>query len=579
MPWRGFALTPGMSSQEKISSEPFWLLWALASSAAWLIPNFSLPWVSFDREWVATFAVVLLAAALALSSRQRWTLPWGVPAVAAVALVPILQWASGLIYFGGDAWMSVLYIIGFALAIVIGARAQQVHGSRWLDAFHVGIGLAATLSVGIAFYQWLQLDTLDPWLISIAPEERPAGNVAQANLLALLLGWGLVSAWWAYLTRRLRGSVAFLWATFLLFGLVLTQSRTAWVFVGFLMPTFAVWYRRQLRTADYWPALVALWVAFCVGVVFWIWLNASGHVSNGTPLASRAAAGTRLQHWHAMLQAVQERPWLGWGWHQVSVAQSVLSTGFAPEARTGELIHFSHDLVLDLLVWNGIPLGMTVVAGMGLWLALVMRRIDSATGALTLLVIAVLLVHAMLEYPFAYTFVLLPIGLMVGTLAALYPARRSWMVPRIGMLAVFVLMTAALAWTTRDYLVAKASLERLRFEHNRVGPYRNSPPPQLDLLTQLQAWATVDRMKIDDEASEADRELMRRTSARYPSEFTILRLAIGDARLGDTQRAHLELVRLCNLHPKATCDQSRAAWTELGRTKYPFLQQVPFPPP
>lgn len=61
--------------------------------------------------------------------------------------------------------------------------------------------------------------------------------------------------------------------------------------------------------------------------------------------------------WHQMLLAIKEQPLLGYGWNQVGVAQLSVYLDYP----TTEWTEHSHNILLDLLIWNGIPLGILII--------------------------------------------------------------------------------------------------------------------------------------------------------------------------------------------------------------------------
>ncbi|HEX6364151.1 MAG TPA: hypothetical protein VFZ93_14435, partial [Albitalea sp.] len=121
---------------------------ALAVMAlAWLVPNHYLPWVAFHSEITAAAGFALLA--LATLARGPGAVAWPRLALFALALaaVPLAQAASGLILFWGDAWMASLYLLGFALAVVVGHRLARIDDPpALLAAFWLAVLVAALLS-------------------------------------------------------------------------------------------------------------------------------------------------------------------------------------------------------------------------------------------------------------------------------------------------------------------------------------------------------------------------------------------------------------------------------------------------
>jgi O-antigen ligase len=487
--------------------------------------------------------------------------------------VPLLQFSAGQIYFFGDAWMSSLYLLGFALAIVAGARAQR--HAEFADALFFAMVLAAILSVGIALKQWLDVEGLFVWTRELPPGSRPFANLGQPNNLATLVCWGLVGVWRAYLGQKLRGSVAILAALYLLFGVALTQSRTGLLMVISLGAAAAL-FRTPLQTRRDGLWLVALLVVFVIDLWAMDGLGKALHGDTAGTLPDRLAAGTRLDHWRAMVEAICQRPWLGWGWGQVGVAQQVVAPNLPP---VPELIGYSHNLVLDLFVWNGAPIAVLVVLSMVAWGVSTGKRLRTANDAFFYLAIAVLLIHSLLEYPHSYAYFLLPAGLMVGALNSGSVSLLRSAIPRAAIGTAVVLLSASMVWTTVEYFQALTSFTALRFERARVGSGRNSEAPQLVLLTQLRALAVMDRMKITESASTADLEKARMTAERFPAERTLMQYAAMSAGRGDIASARLSLTRLCKLYPRDRCGRAADTWTLWGRGRYPWVSAVTFPVP
>ena len=162
---------------------------------SWSAPNHYRPWTSFHAE---------LAMALALIVAGSWALwhyraePRQVPHLAlaalAAALIPLAQLQTGVVFFAGDFWIVALYLLGFALAQIIGFRIAAADGIDRVFAFFSWVVLTGSLlSVYIALYQWQQLDYLWIFAEPMPPHGRPGANLAQPNLLATLLVFGLTA--------------------------------------------------------------------------------------------------------------------------------------------------------------------------------------------------------------------------------------------------------------------------------------------------------------------------------------------------------------------------------------------------
>jgi len=174
---------------------PLWLgLWAAFVSLCWLIPVHSPPWTTFPAD--AWFALIALVGASVVVVRTHQGLNWhGLPClVAALVVLPWVQFFWGVLPFAGQAWISSAYLLGFLFALLIGARWEQADSSQLGHALFIAIGIAAIASVGLQLYTWLELTdsgVMGMWSLG-ATGSRPYANLGQPNQLATLLVWGLI---------------------------------------------------------------------------------------------------------------------------------------------------------------------------------------------------------------------------------------------------------------------------------------------------------------------------------------------------------------------------------------------------
>jgi len=547
----------------RLPVEPWWLLWVLAISASWLLPTHLIPWRGFHSDLM--MVVALLPAALWVALRHGT--PVTVPAIAlaafAVALVPLLQHAGGLLLYAGDAWIATAYLYAFALALLVGVRFEQVvPGALWRALFAAFI-VAGIVSTGLALYQLLHLSGLGLLTIQFPPTGyRPFANLGQPNHLATLLVWGLIALWWLYLTGKARGVVVMAAAAFFLFGIAATQSRTGWVEVA-LLAVAAALYRRPLDARRCLPGVLILVALFVVLVIGWGMVTRALAFEGARTLAAETSAGLRPAIWRLFIDAILHEPWTGWGWNQIPVAQFAMAMD---HPALGYTFLSAHNLVIDLMVQNGIPLGLLMVVALAWWFVAKARRVDTPATCLMLLAIAVLGVHALLEFPHAYAYFLLPVGLMMGALEAAHPTRLALRVRRSALVALLCLGTLMTGWIAVEYNLAERSLERVRFERARVGPSRNSQAPDLVMLTQLREFLRFLRLRYTASATTQELEAMQRVAERYPSDGNFLVVSIAAASNGNPEMARDLLARMCRMAPLASCDRALASWREIAKS-------------
>src|SRR6202008_2916222 len=102
------------------------------------------------------------------------------------------------------------------------------------------------------------------WVAKTSFEGRAVGNMRQPNHLSSLLLWGIIAVVWLGETRHWRRSLVHAGALFLVFGVVLTGSRTGALGTGVLC-AWALLERRFSRSSRWLLALMPL-----AYLVFWL---------------------------------------------------------------------------------------------------------------------------------------------------------------------------------------------------------------------------------------------------------------------------------------------------------------------
>ena len=140
-----------------IPVNPWLVLLSIALCVGWMLPTHLIPWRSYHAEMAMVAATLPIALWAPLRSRLPVAVPWVALAVLAAALVPWMHWSAGKVGYVGDAWMAFAYFTALALAIVTGARFEQVEPGRLAPVLFSAFALASVLSTGLALYQLLQL--------------------------------------------------------------------------------------------------------------------------------------------------------------------------------------------------------------------------------------------------------------------------------------------------------------------------------------------------------------------------------------------------------------------------------------
>ncbi len=549
---------------------PLYAALLAALPLAWLLPNHYFPWLS---AWHEGLALALLLGA-ACAARGPALLPWPWALTGALALASaLLQWSSGRIFFGGDALMVGLYVGAFLLALALGSQLVGSPGTNELplDALAFVTLCCALVSVGLALVQWTNALSLGLYGTDLPPGARPGANVSQPNHFCTLAFLGLCSLGLLRERGRVTGVALLLSALFLLMGMVMSASRTGWLQAALLLLLVAAAGRR-VRTRIRWPQVTGWVMVYALATLAWPWLNRVLLLSGGRGVAEQIEGGARGPLWLALLDAVSRHPWAGWGWQQVSWAQFTVAPDHAPIQRYFE---HSHNLVLDLLLWAGLPVGglIVVLAATALWRQ--WRGLCDARGLWLLAGALGVVVHAMLEFPLEYAYFLLPVGVALGAGHALGPAGRGLWLSRRVLQAVGAVGLTCFAAVAVEYLQAEQNHRLLRLETAGIGTRGiETPAVQLRLLTQLSAFLAYAREEARPGLNAVEMERAEQVAQRFAYPPVMFRFALIAALNGQPEKAQQTLVRICYMHLPARCDEAREAWLAL-RQRYPQLPPMP----
>lgn len=542
----------------------FFLLVSTALSAlggffalgGWLAPNHYPPWTSFHGEAFAFASLGLFCLSVVFRDRRAVSFPF--PSWFTFGLVGLiwLQWRFGLIASFGDAFLSSLYLFGFALALWLGRQTgTSTYRNYAVRFFSTLLVIAAVVSAYIALLQWLRLES--SWGIFAAergPDMRPFGNLGQPNhlatlvlmacpLAAVLLLHGDVKPW------QFWGIVAMLSV-----GLVLSESRSGRL-SALSMGIYLLWVGRTrgfplITRAVFlgWALVVAAWFARDWGADLLLLQPGRG--------AQMTQDNARTVMWAQMIGAIREAPWFGYGWRQTIVAQK---TGAL--AQSGLLVtDYAHNIGLDVLLWVGLPIGCALIGVTVWWLIRLSRNTQTLDQALVFASMIPFLVHSQFEFPFAYAYFLFPVAWMLGFLGS---SRREGIgVSRQSAVAKFGIAVFAAGYMVmcslagRDYLLAEEDYRVMRFELRKVGQRpQGYAAPDLHWLTQLNDLLLAGRIKPRAGMPHSEIQLLERVNRSQGWAMLHLSYIAALGLNGQEDGAREELRRLRALYGDVTYEQ------------------------
>ena len=543
------------------------------TAAAWLVPNHYAPWTSAWGDGVAIVALLLLIPAMAVGAVSGGRLSWRLTGIAILCCVVILvQLATGKLLFAGDAWMAILYIgLWWASVLAGNLMAARVVPRDGFDMLAVAWIFGALLSVGVALVQWTSALSLGIYGVELPPGARPFGNVAQANHLCTLCFLGLCGVLWLHQRKKITGMSFGLAASFLLLGMVMTQSRTGWLQIGLLVVWAMVMRARAgLRIGRL--QLAVLGLLFAAGVLLWPVICDVLLLTGTRSLDDQMRPGVRVLYWLSMLDAIGREPLWGYGWQQVGMAQQRVALD---HPIVGELFDQSHNLLLDLLLWSGIPIGSLIVVVLASWFLVHVRACRDARVVWMLAAVGGVFAHSMVELPLQYAYFLIPVGLAMGAVDSYSSAdTRTLHVSRWTALGIAAMLGAMFVGTSINYLKAEENYRTLRMESARIGVDRIvTPAPKLRLLTQLEALLLLARTEATTNMRPEQVDWMRRVSQRFGYPPVLFRYALAAGLNGQPDVARETLARICRIHAAPRCEEAKEGWATL-QAHYPALAGI-----
>ncbi|HNU11323.1 MAG TPA: Wzy polymerase domain-containing protein [Rubrivivax sp.] len=383
---------------------PTLLAWNVSPSATFLNQALSLGGWAVFLLWLAPGPD---SPARAPAGRAAW------PLQAALALLAIAAIASGTLgSLPGSLMRSALGLLAMAALVVqsgVFARARA-QGHEAFVAFAWAWLVAGLLGVAIGLVQVFAPEWADGnWIAASSMPGRAVGNLRQPNHLSSVLLWGAIATIMLMQLRRLPQAPAAAVFVALVFGVVLTASRTGLVSVLIL----ALWGAVDRRLSS--RVRLLLLAAPVVYALAWLvmaqWAELTRHTFGGAArLAETDISSSRFGIWRDTLALIRAQPWTGVGFGEFNLAWTLTPFPGRPTA----FFDHAHNLPLQFAVELGLPLATLVLAlllAALVQLALRARRAegeDAITQRMALMFVLMIGLHSLLEYPLWYAYFLLP---------------------------------------------------------------------------------------------------------------------------------------------------------------------------
>ncbi len=539
-------------------------LLTLALAIGWILPNHYPPWMSFHTNaWIGV-SLLLIALRVVYNAEPAGEIDRGGVALLCLALIPWLQYFGGLLPLLSDVILRSLHLLGAAVAYILARHWNKVEPFGAAGQILAAMTIAALASAGLATYQWLGLaqnmGLMDIWVLPFAEGTRPYANIGQPNQLATLLLCGLLGVAWAWNKRQLGGVLASGLAMWILWGVALTESRTAMLTIALGLCAVTVagksyFQKLQLRTIQ----ALLLFYFLCLFGKGYLALELGLDIP--LSMIERSAGELRIPLWKMSLEASLQSPWWGFGWGRSNAGYFLVYEKYQ-QTFGNTYFEQSHNLILDLALWAGWPFTAIVTIAAGLWFVRTIKTARSVESLIILMALSVFLIHAMLEFPLHYGYFLWPFFALAGSLCSSHENRETTVVriPKPWSLTMIAGLLVSGLIIIADYLKIEESFSELRFQIARIGSGHDETLPKTWILKD---WPDVIALARKTPRSGMTEEEIQHWEAllMYNSSPLALRKVIGANRLnGKEDEAQAWARRACWLLPQSACSGLIDEW-------------------
>jgi len=542
-------------------------LWPCLAAALlafpWLQPHHHPPWSGFHEDaamavWMAIGGLLLVASVL------RSGLFWDRFALALLGLsviVAMQSWA-GLIASPAQAILFIFHLLGVATCYTIARSWHLISKHTLLDIVFTGIAIAAIGNIAVSLHQWLRLMPMDftstagIWLMDIGDAARFSGNVAQPNELATLISWGMLAGIWGYVRKQIGIPVLALYLAFLALGAALTQSRIGLLEVACITLGLAM-YRRKFGG---WTLSLLMTGALALQIALFaslpIILDAlllDGEVRSLSTITQDAA---RLQIYSMVIEAIKMSPWWGYGASHQAQAQWAL-VDVAPHLNAYWMQ--SHNWILDLFLWFGLPLGIVLTLALVWWAVTIVRTENEPHSLIVLFALGCFCLHATVELIHWVANFSLVAAVFAGVLSANANKKNLLTTGRGFNLILVSILSGGTVATIVDYVRLEENFIHLLAEQLKLRT-SISDPPNSWVLHHLADSLRIGRIPVTQGLDKETLDWMENTGRAAPNTQTAYKLILNFALHGEHERARIWMKRLNATSPKAWAHDYRRVW-------------------
>lgn len=391
------------------------------------------PWNSFHSEFIVAISVIIVLIMFCRNS------------IVKIERNNLFIFIVFVIYsfFNVNYFFYVEFFIYslFCFLIFVFGRNERDLSINSVNVFFFMLGGYVALSLII---QFLSVENYFQFVPASHSERRAGGSLMQTNHSAIFVVIGIVGV----INSKVNWLIKSLFLFVLYLGLGVTESRAAFLslIIALLFFVFSKKNIGKLVALN----LVFLISAFYFPVIFYDFF----YINNYYDSEFRSLIqGGRLTTWPIIFNAILEKPFFGYGFNNVFYAldSQLLKMGVTET----EAFHYSHNIILDLCVWFGVPFAAVV-------LYLFFVKIKKSFGKDEFFLIIPIALYSLFEYPHAYIYFVVIFFFLLGRLPS-SPRANYIAVKRRWSFAFNAALIVGAFFYAKLYLQSEELIRQLRF--------------------------------------------------------------------------------------------------------------------
>lgn len=432
----------------------FFLFFLFSIGVSYLVPIHYSPWLTFLSEILVFVGCIFLI--LSFFNNKNIILPKNIIPIFLLSFLPVIQFFLGQIYFFSHALINSFYLITLFFLIVITYNIvykneyEKTYFFINLNWMFVVVGFISAI---FAIYQWLNPDFNIAFITPLVGS-RPFANFAQPNNMATFQIISFLGLIYLYIKHKINFYLLLILSIVFIFSIILTQSRTAIVALISLLLVL-IFFRKitHIKILAYYFFSVIIYFLLSFYLVdisnFIAKIFGLNIVRISSSVERGVSSSGRIDFWTQMFYAILERPWFGYGWNQTALAQYQNMDKYPIDVW----ITSSHNLLVDIIVWCGIPIGVSFILYCIYIIFSSILKIKKIEELFAFCMSVTLLVHSMLEYPLHYAYFLIPFGVFVAIIFSANSNLKfyNFSFRYLGIYTFFLIIGLVFVW--KDYLL------------------------------------------------------------------------------------------------------------------------------